>query len=446
MPERATISHRGEKYEIGRGKRFYGIWAVGAPYREPVDRWPETREGWEQAWTRFVAIEAPGTISAVQRSRFTLPKLISPRHGAAGADTAVTDRAASRRGLPGPLAGAGLLVIGVLLGLIGLFPGYIGGQSLASSAYQLVPHLLYLAAWAVSAALIARAVVRGGGPRSGALLGAGVSAVTFGLLFADLGQVVSGGASLGAGLVLTLVGWLACAAGSALALGKILLARRGDGQANGLGRPDRRHAGPLALLLLAGIGTAVSFAPSWDSYTLNVAANGTVQTITAGNAFANPGMVIAGDVMVMVAIVALAAIAVLWQPARHGGMLLAGAIVPVAAQAISALIQVGEPATPEMFGISSSAASAAGLTIASGVTPVFWVYCGFVVSLAISCAWLFTAPRHPAMPGMRAASWTPGPDPDRPADHPAGDAFGEASGGTTDSDGSAGEGEQSAYA
>ena len=29
MPDKAIISHRGEKYEIGRGKRFYGIWAVG---------------------------------------------------------------------------------------------------------------------------------------------------------------------------------------------------------------------------------------------------------------------------------------------------------------------------------------------------------------------------------------------------------------------------------
>ena len=34
MPDKAVISHRGEKYEIGRGKRFYGIWVVGAPYDE----------------------------------------------------------------------------------------------------------------------------------------------------------------------------------------------------------------------------------------------------------------------------------------------------------------------------------------------------------------------------------------------------------------------------
>ena len=69
MPEKAVISHRGEKYEIGRGKRFYGIWVVGAPYEAPVDRWPENRDGWQQAWTRFAAIEVPGTITPVTPER-----------------------------------------------------------------------------------------------------------------------------------------------------------------------------------------------------------------------------------------------------------------------------------------------------------------------------------------------------------------------------------------
>jgi ABC-type transport system involved in multi-copper enzyme maturation permease subunit len=434
VPEKVTISHRGARYEIGRGKRFFGIWAIGAPESDPVDRWPENRDGWEQAWTRFVALETPGTIRAVEPShgRLTLPRprlklpglkrrpTVPPGTGGSGSAVAV--------------AGAGLLGFGVLLGLIGLFPGYIGSQSLASQADQLVPHVLYLAAWAASAVLIA---VGGTRARIGALLATGVSAVTFGLFFADLGQVISGGASLlGAGLVLSLLGWLACAAGSALALVGMGVGRgAGSDRLGGPGRPRGADAGPLALLGLAAVGTAVSFVPSWDSFTLTQTATGATQTITAGYAFANPWPVIFGDVAVMVAIVAVAVLAALWRPPRHGGILLAGAIVPLVGQAISALVQVSEPATPAMFGISQAQASAAGLTITSGLTPAFWVYCVFVISLLISSAWLLTTPKYPAMP---VAAQPPQPGPDQ--------ASQSASGETGDSGDDAQDDEQSTYA
>jgi hypothetical protein len=118
-------------------------------------------------------------------------------------------------------------------------------------------------------------------------------------------------------------------------------------------------------------------------------------------------MVIAGNVIVMLAVVAVAALAALWRPARHGALLLAGAIVPLAAEVPAAMIQVGQQATPAMFGISSSQAAAAGLTISSGLTGIFWVYLVFVISLIVSCAWLFTEREHPEMPGFPAAPWLP---------------------------------------
>jgi hypothetical protein len=170
------------------------------------------------------------------------------------------------------------------------------------------------------------------------------------------------------------------------------------------GRPRGADAGPLALLGLAAVGTAIAFVPSWDSFTLTQTATGATQTITAGYAFANPGPVIFGDVAVMVAVVAVAVLAALWRPPRLGAILLAGAIVPLAAQAISAIVAVSQPATPAMFGIS-----AAGVTITSGLTPTFWVYCVFVISLLISSAWLLTAPKNPAMP-VAARPPQPGPD------------------------------------
>lgn len=449
MPEKAVISHRGEKYEIGRGKRFYGIWVVGAPYDSPVDRWPENRDGWHQAWARFATIEVPGTITAVTRERKGLPFGLGRRKadGAEGTgDNAAGGVAVGTRSrrATAVLTGEALLVLGVVLGLAGLFPGYEGSRSLLSQWSQVVPHLCYVIGWALTAALVALSVARpSNAARLGALFGLGLSAVTFGLFLADLGEVTSAGVTFGSGLVVSLISWLMCTAGSALAFS----ANAGpSGQPSRPVRPEPAHAGPLALLVLAAIGTAAAFAPSWDRYVLAFANAGTSQTITAGNAFDNPGVVIAGNVMVMVAVVVVATLAALWRPARQGALLLAGAIVPLAAQAISAIIQAGQAATPAMFGISSAQASAAGLTISSGLTGIFWVYFVFVISLLVSCAWLFTEPGHPVMPGIQTPPWSPA----------GGDQGTRASAGTpvsedtdsddTDSGAGSGDGEQSAYA
>jgi len=101
----------------------------------------------------------------------------------------------------------------------------------------------------------------------------------------------------------------------------------------------------------------------------------------------------------------VAVLAALWRPARQGALLLAGAIIPLAAQAVSALIQVSRPAY-SFFGLTQAQAAQEGVTISSGVTPVFWVYCVFVVSLLVSCAWLLTAPGQPP---VAASPWAPAP-------------------------------------
>lgn len=373
MGESVAISYRGARYEIGRGQGFYGIWAAGTPRSQPVEWWPETPEGWHGAWSRFLGIEAPGTIVAV------------------GQGTPQADRPAAPAGRPGAPAviAASLLGIGVACGIAGLFPSYLAGASLAGQPAELVPHAIYFAVWGASALLI---LLGGARLRVGAMLGLGASIVTFGLFFADAGEALAGGADvMGAGLALGLAGWLACAAGAVVAF----RLRPGGGPA----RPYGHEQGLVLALALAALGAAVAFAPSWDSYLLRTSA-GTAQSLTAGNAFANPAPVIAGDVAVMVALIAVVVLAALWRPVREGAALLAGAIIPMAAQGISALVQLGEATSPTQFGISPAQATQAGLTISSGLTPEFWIYCAFVVALAVlTCARLLTPPRPVAHGG-----------------------------------------------
>jgi len=90
-------------------------------------------------------------------------------------------------------------------------------------------------------------------------------------------------------------------------------------------------------------------------------------------------------------------------------VLLAGATIPMAAQAISTLVQAGEPASPAQFGISSAQASQLGLTISSGLTPAFWIYCMFVIALIISCAWMLFSPEQ--APGPMAGRFAAGAGP-----------------------------------
>jgi hypothetical protein len=461
--EIVAIWYRGSKYQIGRGRDFYGIWPADEPVAQPLESWPLTREGWSGAWSRFTAVEAPGTIVQAGSPRVTPPgpstaapagTSVAPPHPhpampaapsmPAGPSTPAGPATATLPGAPtpgatpydpaasapsmssgppaapsgprifmpsgptaaesagphpgGPIAlpasvpaagrgtaladasrpavvAAALLAVGVVCGVIGLFPRYLDGASLAPHADEVVPHVIYLAGWTASALLI---LLGGSRARTGALLGMGLSVVTFGFFFADLGTVIAGGTQvMGAGLVLSLVGWLFCAAGS---LAAFLLLRTG---VPGWSRDTKVDS--VLVLTLAGLGAAIAFAPSWDRYILRTA-TGVSQTVTAGNAFANPAPVIAGDVIVMVALVAVVIAAALWRPVRYGAALLAGAIIAMAAQAISAVIQVAEGISPTQFGITPGQATQAGLTISSGLTPAFWIYCAFVAALAVLCA------------------------------------------------------------
>ncbi|MGO9220268.1 MAG: hypothetical protein ACLP5E_21300, partial [Streptosporangiaceae bacterium] len=298
------------------------------------------------------------------------------------------------------LSAAILLLTGVACGLAGLFPAYLSGASLVHEPSELVPHVIYLAVWTASALLIASGGIR---QRMGALLALGMSIVTFGFFFSDLGTVISGGAHLlGAGLVLGLAGWVACTAGSVLAfrLRSADAPRKLDGH-------QMASVVTLTIAALAAVGAAVSFAPSWDSYTLRTAA-GLTNSLTAGNSFANPAPVIVGDVAVMVTLVGVVIVAALWRPVRLGALLLAGAAIPMAAQAISALVQVSEPVSATSFGISPAQAAQAGLRISAGLTPAFWIYCAFVVALLMAGAWM-AMPQRPVSRSSARPGGIPSP-------------------------------------
>ncbi len=50
------FSHTGQRYLLGFGTDYFGIWDRSAP-AQAVERFPRTDQGWAQAWTRYASIE-----------------------------------------------------------------------------------------------------------------------------------------------------------------------------------------------------------------------------------------------------------------------------------------------------------------------------------------------------------------------------------------------------
>jgi hypothetical protein len=300
-----------------------------------------------------------------------------------------------------------LLVIGVVFGAVGLFPSYWTGMTLISSAGELVPHLLYLIAWAVAAIGL---LAGGSRARVGALLGLGTSAATLGLFVTDIGEP---GVSAGAGLILACIGWVACTAG-------VVLALRGTWNPRAL---LIRHASPsvlagAALLGAVGIGVAVTYALSWNSLTF-ATAEGELQTLAQGNISSQGGVDIFGSVLVMAAVILVPVIAGLWRNIRVGAALLAGLMVPVVAQGISAVIETHDQTAQ----YASSLKSSGDTFISYGLTPSFWLYCLFGVALVVSCAWMLFSPPAVGADAVAAPPASPSADLDSDDDEETISAF-----------------------
>ena len=157
------------------------------------------------------------------------------------------------------------------------------------------------------------------------------------------------------------------------------------------------------MVVLAGLGVAAAFAPAWDSYLLRTAA-GESQFLTEGNAFSNPGLVIAGNVAVMVALAAVVIVAALWRPVRRGGA--AGRSGhPDGGPGYSGPRPGRRRHLTHPVRAHPAQATQLGLTIDPVSRRLFRNYCGFLVALVVSCAWMLFAARGTPI-GARLAGRT----------------------------------------
>ena len=79
-----TFSHSGQRYLLGYTVEEYGIWDRQAP-GPPIQRFPKSDAGWNQAWSSYQGLEASPTPAPAQTTAATSPTAPTAQLPASGA-------------------------------------------------------------------------------------------------------------------------------------------------------------------------------------------------------------------------------------------------------------------------------------------------------------------------------------------------------------------------
>jgi len=251
--------------------------------------------------------------------------------------------------------GGALLLICLGLHIGAMFPPYPGlpASPVVSSSWEIAVYVCLEIGWSLAALLVlSRISVRGG-----AALGAGLGAVELGLLAVDIanGFQVSNGSEAGA--------WLALAGLGFGAAGVLVTASTVP-----LGAPQAPRGRSAVLMLLATFAVVLAYLPSWDKWTAVAPSLHVSGSVTEGNAFAQPAVVMAAVLLSVIAFAFVAVLGSVWYPASVGAWATAGAVIAIASQLISAVFQLSEAVPSTAFGVSATQARSVGLKTSTSLT------------------------------------------------------------------------------
>lgn len=268
-----------------------------------------------------------------------------------------------------------ILIGGVGIGLAALFPPYYaGGSSLSSTTANLLYNTIRFAGWAVAALLIA---LRRTGV--GTWLAVGVTAASLGYYGTNTGYVARYGAHVaGTGFWLGQASWVVCAAGT---LAGIAAAR----YSGVFGAPRRTQPAFPLLVAVGAIAAAVAYSPGWTHYHLFAATTGRHEDITLGNAFHNPGWVIAANVIILTVLVVGPVVVMTLRPSALAAAALAGLMIPQIANLASEIVVATSPADPRMLGGTSQQLTRLHETLTVNPTAWFWFEAIAIGALSLLC-------------------------------------------------------------
>jgi hypothetical protein len=279
------------------------------------------------------------------------PTGIDPADKPAGADPTSPPRPAFTE----IALGGGLLLICLGLHIGAMFPPYPGlpASPVVSSSWEIAVYVCLELGWALAAVLVLSRISVAGG----AALGAGLGTVELGLLAVDIanGFQVSNGSEAGA--------WLALAGLGFGAAGVLVTASTVP-----LGMPRPPQGRSAVLMLLATFAVVLAYLPSWDKWTAVAPSLHVSGSVTEGNAFSQPAVVMAGVLLTVIGFAFVAVLGSVWSPITIGAWATAGAVIALSSQLISAVFQLSEAVPSTAFGVSTAQARSVGLKISTSLT------------------------------------------------------------------------------
>jgi hypothetical protein len=292
-----------------------------------------------------------GPPSSMYSSSSDGPTVIDPTEGPAGADPTSPPRPAFTE----VALGGGLLLICLGLHIGAMFPPYPGlpASPVVSSSWEIAVYVCLELGWALAAVLVLSRVSVAGG----AALGAGLGAVELGILAVDIanGFQVSNGSEAGA--------WLALAGLGFGAAGVLVTASTVP-----LGMPRPPQGRSAVLMLLATFAVVLAYLPSWDKWSAVAPSLRVSDSLTEGNAFSQPTVVMAGVLLTVIGFAFVAVLGSVWSPTTVGAWATAGAVIALSSQLISAVFQLSEAVPSAAFGVTATQARSVGLKISTSLT------------------------------------------------------------------------------
>ena len=175
------------------------------------------------------------------------------------------------------------------------------------------------------------------------------------------------------------------------------------------------------LVAALALATAGAFLPAWNRYVGVATTTGRSISFNLGNAFSGPWQVVLGTVIAGLALAAVPVLAVRLRARAVGAAVVAGSLVVLASQFVSAIAQVDEAVSPSVAGLNATQASQLGLQL--HMTLSGWFTFDLLAAFALFVATMVLAYARPEEDGAdhqtsSVGTWPSAPDARRAATLP----------------------------